>query len=114
MATVTNSGNCTFKAGEAHDSLPDATYTNLIENAEDVVHAATRTDWVTLWGSVSGNAKIVADTVDCLVANYLISNNMALYTSRIEAEDMINVNRDAALRNLSILRDAKVREELGA
>jgi len=30
------------------------------------------------------------------------------YTTRIEAEDMINILRDAALRGLSIIRDKKV------
>jgi hypothetical protein len=32
---------------------------------------------------------------------------MSGYTSRVEAEDMINVLRDASLRGLSILKDKK-------
>ena len=32
---------------------------------------------------------------------------MSAFTSRVEAEDMINVLRDAALRGLSLLRDKK-------
>ena len=37
---------------------------------------------------------------------------MSGYTSRTEAEDMINVLRDAALRGMSLLRDKKTKEIL--
>jgi hypothetical protein len=33
---------------------------------------------------------------------------MSGYTSRIEAEDLINVLRDAALRGLALLKDKKI------
>jgi hypothetical protein len=32
---------------------------------------------------------------------------MSGYNSRVEAEDLINVLRDAALRNLALLKDKK-------
>jgi hypothetical protein len=35
---------------------------------------------------------------------------MAGYTSRTEAEDMINILRDGALRGLSLLKDKKVQD----
>jgi hypothetical protein len=40
----------------------------------------------------------------------MIIFNMAGYTSRVEAEDMINVQRDDFIRNLGILRDVKARD----
>ena len=50
---------------------------------------------------------ILIDTGACLAAIEGISWDMSGFTSRIEAEDMINVLRDIALRNMSILRDKK-------
>jgi hypothetical protein len=45
-----------------------------------------------------------------ICAIYVIQWDMSGFTSRIEAEDMINVLRDAALRGLSILRDKKTQD----
>jgi len=42
-----------------------------------------------------------------LAAIMVIQYDFSGFTSRIEAEDMINVLRDAALRGMSILRDKK-------
>lgn len=49
----------------------------------------------------------LSDIVSSLVAIEAIAYDMAGYTTRIEAEDMINVLRDGALRGLSIIRDLK-------
>ncbi len=48
---------------------------------------------------------ILIDTGACLCAIEGISWDMSGFTSRTEAEDMINVLRDIALRNLAVLRD---------
>ena len=45
-----------------------------------------------------------------LSSNRGISWDMSGFTSRIEAEDMINILRDIALRNISILRDKKTQD----
>lgn len=42
-----------------------------------------------------------------LAAIYVICYDMSGYTSRIEAEDLINVLRDAALRGLAIIKEKK-------
>ena len=57
---------------------------------------------------------ILSDIASSLVAIEAISYDMSGYTSRIEAEDMINVLRDIALRNLSLLRDKKVVDFINA
>ena len=51
---------------------------------------------------------LLSDVASSLVAMEAISYDMSGYTSRLEAEDMINVLRDGALRGLSILRDKEV------
>lgn len=53
---------------------------------------------------------IFSDIVSSFVAIQGITYSMAGYTSRIEAEDMINVLRDGMLRGLSIIKDKKVQD----
>ena len=62
-------------------------------------------NYATLNADVRGILKEVASN---LAAIYVIQYDMSGYTSRIEAEDMVNILRDGALRGLSILRDKKV------
>ena len=53
---------------------------------------------------------ILKEVASDIAAIYVIQYDMSGFTSRIEAEDMINILRDAALRGLSILRDKKVQD----
>lgn len=88
-------------------------FDTIVVDCEAIINCMTRYDWVaadtaaTLDSSVRG---ILVDTAACLAAIEGISWDMSGYTSRVEAEDMINVLRDRALLNMSILRDKKVQE----
>lgn len=88
-------------------------FDTIILDVEAVVNCMTRFDWSaadttsTLNASVRG---ILVETSACLAAIQGITFDMSSFTSRIEAEDMINVLRDIALRNMSILRDKKVQD----
>ena len=53
---------------------------------------------------------ILSDVASSFVAIEAITFDLSGYTSRNEAEDMINVLRDGLLRNLSILKDSKNQE----
>ena len=55
----------------------------------------------------------ISDIGASLAAIEAIAFNINNYPSRIVAEDMININRDSALRGLSILRDSKTQEFMG-
>ena len=55
----------------------------------------------------------ISDIGASLAAIEAINFHINNYSSRIVAEDMINVNRDNALRGLSILRDSKTQEFMG-
>lgn len=74
--------------------------------AHGVVNAAARKDFS---GSALADIPqgIIEETTAKMIANNLIAWDMGQYTTQIEAEDMIIVNRDVILRNLSILRDIK-------
>ena len=86
-------------------------FDTIILDVEAVVNSMTRVDWSTLDSGSALNASvrgILIDTGASLAAIQGITWDMSGFTSRTEAEDMINVLRDTALRNMSILRDLKV------
>ena len=57
-------------------------------------------------GKIGSSAKfLLNDVASSIVAVQAITYDMTGFPSRIVAEDMINVNRDTALRGLSLLRD---------
>ena len=85
-------------------------FDTIVLDVEAIVNVLTRYDWSTHDAASALNSTvrgILIDTVACLCAIEGISWDMSGFTSRIEAEDMINVLRDIALRNMSILRDKK-------
>ena len=106
--TLCTSGAIVFKAG-VNGTLPTAEqYTTLINQAEGAIAAATRVDWVSTYAALSDNVKkVLEEAASNLAAIYVISYDMSPYTSRIEAEDMVNILRDRYLQNVSILRDIK-------
>jgi hypothetical protein len=71
----------------------------------------TRYNWSDVYSTLNVDVKgILKEVASNLAAIYVIQFNMAGYTSRVEAEDMINILRDAALRGLALLRDKKSEE----
>lgn len=76
--------------------------------AESTINVLTRFNFSTAYAGLDSAVKgILSDIASSLVAIEAISYDMSGYTTRTEAEDKINVLRDAALRGLSILRDKK-------
>jgi hypothetical protein len=79
-----------------------------IQEAESVINVATRFNWTDVYSTLNDDVKkILEETASCLAAIYCITYDMGGYSERNEAESMINVLRDIALRNISILRDKK-------
>ena len=83
----------------------------IIRNVECEINVAARRVCAI---SRAAHQALPADTrcllTDCaanLAAIYVITYDMAGYTSRTEAEDLINVLRDAALRQIALLREKK-------
>jgi len=86
-------------------------FDTIILDVEATINCLTRYNWSDAFGTLDGDvAGILTDTAACLAAIEGIAWDMSGYTSRIEAEDMINVLRDIALRNISILRDKKTQD----
>lgn len=85
-------------------------FDTIILDVEAVINVFTRFDWSAADAATAITAtkrKILIDTGAALAAIQGIIWDMSGYTTRTEAEDMINVLRDTALRNMSILRDKK-------
>lgn len=79
--------------------------------AESTINCICRHNYSDDFSGLNIDVKqLLSDVASSLVAIEAITYDMSGYTSRIEAEDMINVLRDSALRGLSILRDKKVQE----
>ena len=94
----------------ASDTVKAADYfDSIIVRTEGIVNAATRYDWNTLTAvTLSDNVEgILAEATGCLAAIEGVTFDMSGYTSRIEAEDVINVLRDRALFCIQILRNIK-------
>jgi len=102
LLRVGTNASATVKAAGWFDSI--------ILDVEAFINCISRYDWstedaaTTITASVRG---ILIDTGACLAAIEGISWDMSGYTSRAEAESMVTILRDIAMRNLSILRDLK-------
>ncbi len=102
------------RAGENYDtSVTESRINDLAAQSESEINAVTRYNWSDAYSTLNADVKrllSVASACHCAIA--IIAFNMAGYTSRTEAEDLINVNRDTYLRIASMLRDKKTRDFL--
>ena len=105
------------KSGELVDATgaTEARINALCLQVESFINCVTRYNWSDAFAALNADVKgILGEVESNLVAIYLIQFNMSGYTSRVEAEDMVNILRDAALRDLALLRDMKVRDFMEA
>lgn len=82
-----------------------------IEQAESLINATTRQDYTTTYAALSADVKkLLEDIASDIAAMYCIQYDMSGYTSRSEAQTMLDVLRDAANRGLILLKDEKVQD----
>lgn len=100
------------KAGENYDvGITEARINALCLQVEAEINASTRYNWSDAYAGLNADAKgILAEAASNMVAIYIISYNMSGFTTRTEAEDIINVLRDGYLRCVSLLRDKKTQD----
>lgn len=118
MATLCTSGSLIAKAGDNAPIPADlGSYDEWINQAEGVICAATRHNWVDDYGTIDADLKYILEGVASdLAAINVISTKLTGEDGtkdRIESEDQINVFRDSALRGISILRDKKTQSFMG-
>jgi len=114
---MTTEAEIVQKAGAGKDAAfatTEMTAANL--QGESMINCVCRynySDAVTV-GMNADVLGLLSDVASSFAAIQAICYNMAGYTSRVEAEDIINVLRDSMLRGLSILRDKKVQDFINA
>jgi hypothetical protein len=102
-----------YKAGANASAVSKAeAYVNsYMTQAESIINAMCRYNFSDNYSTLNADVKgILKEVASDLAAIYVIQYDMSGFTSRTEAEDMINILRDGALRGLSILRDKKVQD----
>ncbi len=100
QAKAGTNANATAKATAATDVY--------VLEVESMVNVLTRKNWSDAYAGLNADVKDILKMITSnLCAIYVIQWDMSGFTSRIEAEDMINVLRDQALQGMSILRDIK-------
>jgi len=83
--------------------------------AESTINCVCRNNYSDTFAALNTDVKqLLSDIASSLVAIEAITYDMSGYTTRVEAEDMINVQRDIALRGLSILKDKKTQDFIDA
>ena len=101
------------KAGDGASATAnvEAYINDFITQAESHINAFTRFNWSDAYSGLNTDTKgILKEAASNLAAIYIIQFDMGGYTSRKEAESMVNILRDAALRAMSILRDEKSKD----
>jgi hypothetical protein len=108
----------TYKAGAnvAVAAIAEAFANSYIAQAESLINCACRkvfaVDTAAFTALPATTKQLLTEVASNIAAIYAIQYDMSGFTSRVEAEDMINILRDGALRGLSILRDKKAQQFL--
>ncbi len=109
MGVILISGAAVTYAGEnVLKGIPEDNWVTWISGATAVINNMVRNNWNNDFAGLSDDVKhILTETGGRMVANDAIKHQMGGYTSRFEAETMLDVNRDGITRNISVLRDKK-------
>lgn len=107
MASYVLSGACVVKAGANVAATINTQYVDyFIPQAEAYLNVLSRKNWNTVYATLdSDTKKILEEAVSNLAAIYAIQYDMSGYTSRVEAEDMINVLYARFIQCVQILQD---------
>lgn len=102
-----------YKAGANASAVSKAeAYTNVyVAMAEGVINVLCRkvfaADAAAFTALPASTRNILRDCASSLAAMYVVLFDMGGYSSRTEAEDMLNVLRDSVWRDLKFLEDRK-------
>ena len=99
--------NATAKAVTATDIY--------VLETESFVNAASRFNWSDAYAGLNVDVKSILHSItSSMCAMTVIATDMSGFTSQEEAQTMLDVLREEALRGLSILRDVKARDFINA
>ena len=111
VTTLCVSGGVVLKAGTNSKLLTEAQFEELINQAEGFISAQARYDYVTNYASISDIGKqLLEDTCTSKAAMFVINNDMSGFSSRTEAQVMLDVNNSQVVDNINLLRDADFKQ----
>lgn len=96
------------KVGENVDATgyTEANINNACAQSESFINCLCRYNFSDTYASLNGDVKrILSEASACWVAMDFISYNMAGFSSRVEAEDMLNVLDSKLMKCLALLTD---------
>lgn len=102
-----------YKAGAnaSTTSNTEAYINSYIAQAESTINTVSRFNWSDAYSGLNADTKaILKEAASNLAAIYVITYDMSGFTSRAEAESMITVLRDGAVRAMALLRDQKQKD----
>ncbi len=116
--TFTTSEGILIKAGENNSvrssSISSGILLQFSNEAEAIINAETRKDWIAEYGNIGANFKdALGIAASSLAGNMVIIYNMSGYTSRAEAQTMLDVNRDNYRIAVAVLKGSKTKETMG-
>ena len=86
----------------------EAFINDFVSQAESLINTTIRFNFSDNFSTLNNDVRqILSMIASDLAAIDVITYDMSGFVTRAEAENMINVRRDSALRGLSILRDKK-------
>jgi beta-galactosidase/beta-glucuronidase len=98
-------------ANASATSKAEAYVNDYMTQVESQINTVCRFNFSDAYAALNVDVKgILKEVASNLAAIYVIEYDMSGFTTRTEAEDMINVLRDAAMRGLSLLRDQKQKD----
>ena len=113
MPTFATTAEVQRKTGaNANSTANTATYIDdFTEQAEALINSQTRTNWTDLYATLNNDVKyILKMAASSWAAMKVINYDMSGYTSRVEAETMLDVLRDEFVQCMKTLEDANVRQ----
>ena len=106
--TLCISGAVILKAGVNSTELTNAEYEQLINQAESFINVASKKDWVAAYASLpTDTKKILEDAASSHAAMAAINYDMSGFTSRTEAQVMLDVNYTRLVDAINLLIDSK-------
>jgi|TARA_Y100000296_G_C5155480_1_gene248801 hypothetical protein len=84
---------------------------DFVTQAESTINTLSLFNWSDAYSGLNADVKgILKEAASNLAAIYVIQYDMSGFTSRQEAETMLDVLRDGFVRSVSLLRDIKQRD----
>lgn len=109
--TLCTSGAAIAKAGVNANSTiiaSNATLAEWSDEAEGSINLISHKDWIANYAGIGANFKpILADCASDIIAKRIIAYDMSGYTSRAEAQTMLDVIEDNLVKNIAALKETK-------